>query len=131
MYCISPFLTELSAILRERRCFFSLWTHAPLNYSFSVLCSRTALKDVIDYVKDTISLSYEIGTVPVFTQTSLTYMYRERIVHHGDAYKSVNAQLFAEAAQATRLREKILNNIPVLCVAKKGRQVTLTVGDEV
>ena len=86
---------------------------------------------MIDYIKDAVSLSYEIGTVPVFTQTSLTYMYRERIVHHGDAYKSVNAQLFAEAAQATRLREKIHNNIPVLCVAKKGRQVTLTVGDEV
>ena len=93
--------------------------HTPLNYPFSVLCSRTALKDVIDYIKDTISLSYEIGIVPVFTQTSLTYVYREGIVHHGDAYKSVNAQLFAEAAQATRLREKILNNIPVLCVAKK------------
>ena len=92
---------------------------------------RSLFKNVIDYIKDTISLSYEIGTVPVFTQTSLTYMYRERIVHHGDAYKSVNAQLFAEAAQATRLREKILNNITVLCVAKKGIQVTLTVGDEV
>ena len=32
------------------------------------------MKDVIDYVKDTISLSYNIGTVPVFTQMSLTYM---------------------------------------------------------
>ena len=36
----------------------------PLNYPFSILCSGKALKDVIDYVKDTISLSYKVGTVP-------------------------------------------------------------------
>ena len=66
---------------------------------------------MIDYVKDTISLSYEIGTVPVFTQTPLTYVYKERIVHHGHAYKSIDAQSFAEAPHATRLREKILNKI--------------------
>ena len=47
---------------------------APLNYPFSILGSGKAMKDVIDYVKDTISLSYNIGTVPVFTQMSLTYM---------------------------------------------------------
>ena len=56
---------------------------------------------MIDFVKDTISLSYEIGTIQVFTQTSLTYMYRERIVHHGHAYEPIDAQSFAEAAHAT------------------------------
>ena len=69
------------------------------------------------------SISYEIGIVPVFTQTSLSYMYRERIVHHGHAYESKETQSFAEAARATRLREKILNKIPGLCVAKGVRQV--------
>ena len=59
---------------------------------------------MIDYVKDIISLSYEIGTVPVLTQTSLAYMYRERIVHHGYVYESIDAQSFAEVAHATRLR---------------------------
>ena len=105
--------------------------YAPLNYPFSIPCSGKALKDVIDYVKDTISLSYEIGTVPVFTQTSLAYIYRELIVHHRHAYESIDAQSFAEAAHATRLRKKILNKIPDLCVSKSGRQVTLTVDDEV
>ena len=68
------------------------WIHVPLNYPFSILCSGKALKDVIDYVKDTISLSHEIGTVSVFTQTTLTYMYRERVVHLGYACKSIDAQ---------------------------------------
>ena len=36
------------------------WMHAPLNYNFSILCPGKALKNVIDYVKDNISLSYEI-----------------------------------------------------------------------
>ena len=107
------------------------WIHVPLNYPFSILCSGKALKYVIDYVKDTISLSHKIGTVSVFTQTTLTYMYRQRMVHHGHPYKSIDALSFAEAAHATRLREKILNKIPGLCLAKSGRQVTLTVNDEV
>ena len=101
----------------------------PLNYPFSILCSGKALKDVIDYVKDTISLSYEIGTVPVFTQTSLTYIYRELIVHHRHAYESIGAQSFAEAAHAARCVKLLM--LPDLCVAKSGRQVTLTVDDEV
>ena len=54
-------------------------------------------------------------------------MYRERSVHHGHTYESIDAQSLAEAAHATRLREKILNKIPGLCVAKSGRRVTLTV----
>ena len=117
---------ELSTILCEKQYFiylapFPLWMHGPLKYSISILCSVKALKDVIDYVKDTISLSYVIGTVPVFTQMSLTYMYRERIVHHGHAYKSIDSQSFAEAAHDTRLREKVVNKIPGLCVAKSGR----------
>ena len=58
-------------------------------------------------------------------------MYRERIVHQGHAYESINAQSFAEAAHDTRLREKIPNKIPGLCVAKSGKQVTLTVDDKV
>ena len=86
---------------------------------------------MIDYVKDTISLNYEISTVPVFIQTSLTYMYIEGIVHRGLAYKSIDAQSFAEAAHTTRLRQKILNKMKSLCVSKSGRQVTLTVDDEV
>ena len=39
--------------------------------------------------------------------------------------------MLSEAAHATRLREKILKKIPGLCVAKGGRQVTLTVDDKV
>ena len=58
-------------------------------------------------------------------------MCREQIVHHGHAYELINALSFAESAHANRLREKILNKIPGLCVAKSGRQVTLTVDDEV
>ena len=58
-------------------------------------------------------------------------MYRERIVHHGHVYESIDAQSFAETAHASRLREKILNKIPGLCVAKCGRQVTLTEDNEV
>ena len=107
------------------------WMHTPLNYLFSILCSGKALRDVTDYVNDSISQSYEIGTIPVFTQTSLTYMYRERIINHGHAYESIDAQSFAEAAHATQFREKILNKIQGLSVAKRGRQVAFTVDDEV
>ena len=103
----------------------------PINYAFSLLRSGKALKDVIDYVKDTTSLGYKIGTFPVFIQTSLTYMYRERIVHHDHAYESVDSHSFAEAPHTTRFREKILNKMPGLCVAKSGRKVTLTVDNEV
>ena len=132
IYCIFPFLTELPSILCKGCCFNSPpRMHAPLNYTFSLLRSGKALKDVIDYVKDTTSLSYKIGTVPVFIQTFLTYMYRERIAHHGHAYKSVDSHSFAEAPHTTRFREKILNKMPGLCVAKSGRKVTLTVDNEV
>ena len=58
-------------------------------------------------------------------------MYRERIVHHGHVYKSINAQSFAEAAHASQLREKILKKVPGLCVAKSGRHVSLTIDNQV
>ena len=58
-------------------------------------------------------------------------MYRERIVHHGHAHESIDAHSFAKSAHATQLREKILNKIPGLWMAKSGRQVTLTVDDQV
>ena len=96
--------------------------HAPLNYPLSILFTGKTLKDVIDCEGHYI-ISYEMGTVSVFTQTSLLYMYRERIAHHGHTYESIETQSFAEAAHATRLREKILNKIPGLCVAKGVRQV--------
>ena len=89
------------------------WMHTPLNYPFFIIFAGKALKDVIDYVKDIASLSYEIGTAPADTQTSLTYMYREWIVHHGHAYESIDAQPFAEAAYATRLRETFLTRYHV------------------
>ena len=41
-------------------------------------------------------------------------MYREQIVPIGHANESVHAQSFAEPANATQLREKILNKIPGL-----------------
>ena len=56
-------------------------------------------------------------------------MYRERIVHHRHMYESIDAQSFAETAHATWLREKVLNKIPGLCVAKGGWQVTPTIDD--
>ena len=106
--------------------------HAPLlNSFFSILCSWKSLKCVIDYIQDTLSMSHEIGTVPAITQTSLTYIYRERIIHHRYAYESIDAQSFGEAAHATRLREKIYNKIPGLCASKSGIQVNLTVDNEV
>ena len=53
------------------------------------------------------------------------------IFHHRHVYESIDAQSFAEVAHATHLRERILNKIPGLCVTKSGRQVTLTVDNEV
>ena len=101
--------------------------HAPLlNSFFSILCSWKSLKCVIDYIQDTLSMSHEIGTVPAITQTSLKYIYRERIIHHRYAYESINAQSFGEAAHATRLKEKIYNKIPGLCASKSGIQVNLS-----
>ena len=39
-----------------------------LDYPLSILRSGKALKDMIDYIKETISLVYDVGTVPVFTR---------------------------------------------------------------
>ena len=82
-----------------------------------------ALSDVVEYIQDTIALSYDDNTVPVFTQKSLTDFYKSRIIHHGSLYDSIDSLAFSQTAHATRLQEKILEKVPGLCVAKRSREV--------
>ena len=63
---------------------------------------RKALSDVVNYVKDTIRTCHEINSTPVFTQTSLTDMYNEKLIFHGAAEE------FTKKTHCTHLREKII-----------------------
>ena len=90
-----------------------------------------ALKDVVDYVKDTITACHEGNGTPVLTQKSLTDLYKERIIYHGMSVESVDALAFSEVAHCTHLRNAIMDNVPGICVAKSGRTVSLTLHDEV
>ena len=91
---------------------------------------KLAMQDVIQYIKDTIANDQENDTVPVFTQKSLSDFYKKQIIHHGSKYDNIDAESFANNTHATRMREKILAEIPGLCMANKGREVTLTLNDD-
>ena len=67
-----------------------------------------AFADIVQYIKETISNDQEDDIVPVFTQKSLTDLYKKRIKHHGIKYDNIDAESFAENTHATRLREKVL-----------------------
>ena len=73
----------------------------------------------------------EGNETPVFTQKSLTDLYKERIIYHGMWVESVDAEAFSEVAHCTHLRNAIMDKVPSLCVAKSGRTVSLTLDDEV
>ena len=45
-------------------------------------------------------------------------------------YDNSDAESFANNKHAARMREKILAEIPGLCMAKRGREVTLTLNDD-
>ena len=89
------------------------------------------LKDVVEYIRDAIAITYEDNSIPAFTQKSITDLYNDRLIHHGSRYDLIDAVAFARNTHATRVREKIQEKIPGLCVAKKATEVTLTIDDEV
>ena len=89
-----------------------------------------AMRDVIQYIKDTIAKDQENDTVPVFTQKMLTDFFKKQIIRHGSEYDNIDAESFANNSHATRMREKILAEIPGLCMANKGREVILTLNDD-
>ena len=53
-------------------------------------------------------------------------MYDDRLIHHGSQCDSIDAVAFARNIHANQAWEKIQDKIPGLCIAKKGREVTLT-----
>ena len=90
-----------------------------------------ALKDVVEYIRDAITITYEDKSIPVFTQKSITDMYNDRLIHHGSQYDSIEVVPFARNTHATQVQEKIQAKLPALFVAKKGRKGTLTIDDKV
>lgn len=84
-----------------------------------------ALSDVVNHVKDTVRVCHEINSTPVFTQKSLTDIYNEKLILHGAGEE------FTTKTHCTHLREKIMMEVPGLCDAKDGRQVRLTIDDDV
>ena len=60
-----------------------------------------ALKDVVDYVMETITACHEGNETPVFTQKTLTDLYKERIIYHGMSVESVDAEAFSKVAHCT------------------------------
>ena len=91
-----------------------------------------ALEDVVKYVKDTIKASQLDGSTPVFQQKSLADLYKDRIVCHGKLIDSIDAEGFAKTVHSTHLREKIMDKVPGLSIAKKsGLTVAITMDDEV
>ena len=89
------------------------------------------LKDVVEYIRDAIAITYENKSIPVFTEKSITDLYNDRLMYHGSQYNSIDAVASAWNTRATRMREKIQEKIPGFCIAKKGREVTLNIDDEV
>ena len=77
---------------------------------------ENALSDVVEFVKETISICNVNNKTPLFTQKSLTDMYNERIILHGASDE------FAKRTQCIRLREKIMTRVPGLCSAMEGRK---------
>ena len=89
------------------------------------------LKDVVEYIRDAIAITYENNSIPVFIQKSITDMYNDRLIHHGSQYDSIDAAAFARNTHAIQEREKVQEKIPGHCVEKKGRAVTPTIDDQV
>ena len=90
-----------------------------------------ALKVVVEYIRDAIAITYQDNSIPVFTQKSITDMYNDRLIRHGSLYDSIDAVALLETPIQLECGKKIQEKIPGLCVAKKGREVTLTIEDEV
>ena len=89
------------------------------------------LKDIVEYIRDAIAITYEDNSIPVFTKKSITDMYNNRLIHYGFWYDSIDEVAFAQNTHVTRVRQEIHEKILGLCVAKKGREVTFTIYDEV
>ena len=91
-----------------------------------------ALEDVVKYVKDTIKNSQLDGSTPVFQQKVLADLYKDRIVCYGRLIDSFDEEGFAKTVHSTHLREKIMDQVPGLSIAKKsGLTVAITMDDEV
>ena len=49
------------------------------------------LKDVVEYIRDAIAITYENKSIPVFTEKSITDLYNDRLMYHGSQYNSIDA----------------------------------------
>ena len=76
-------------------------------------------------MKETVPICHESNSAPIFTQKSLTDIYNEKQVHHGASKE------FTKKTHCTHLREKIMMEVPGLCDARDGRQVTLSIDNDV
>ena len=76
-------------------------------------------------MKETVRTCHESNSAPIFTQKSLTDIYNEKQVHHGASKE------FTKKTHCTHLREKIMMEVPGRCDARDGRQVTLSIDDDI
>ena len=78
-----------------------------------------ALSEVVEFVEESILVS-DKDTTPVFKLKDLTELYQNRLRMYG-------AEEAANSVHATRLKNKILENVPGLCATRSGKFVLLTV----
>ena len=77
-----------------------------------------ALKDVVEYIKDAITISYQDDSAPVFTQKSIKDMYNNRVICHSSQYDLIDPAAFDTNTHMTWLQEKILDKLPGLHVKR-------------
>ena len=76
-----------------------------------------AVKDVVEYIRDAVAITYEENSIPVFTQKSITDMCSDRLIHHGSRYD--DAVSFVRNTHVTRVWEKILEKSRVFVLQRK------------
>ena len=86
---------------------------------------RKALKDVVDYIKEKVIICIESECTPVFTQKSLSDLYKQRLICHGAG------EDFAKKSHATRLRENVMQKIPGFRESRDGRKVLISMDDDI
>ena len=85
---------------------------------------RKAHSDIVNYEKETMRSCHESNSAPIFTQKSLADIYSAKLVYHGASKE------FTKKTHCTHLRKKIMMEVPGLCDARDGRQVTLSIDDD-
>ena len=87
-------------------------TRSSENFNLSTIEGVT-LSEVVEWIKDNITSSYENSIVPVFQQKDIVEMYNNQLIMNGAPPE------LTKNTHCTRLKEKILDRIPVYVKPRK------------